>query len=216
MTAPTPADVARDLLRIGAVALRPGRPFTWASGRLSPVYTDNRLTLSHPDVRGRLVDGFGALARDLDGVEAVAGTATAGIPHATLLADRLGLPLSYVRASAKGHGKGNRIEGRVDSGQRVVVVEDLVSTGGSVLDAAAALRGAGAEPVAVLAVFTYGFPEADRAFEEAGLPLRTLTDFETLARVAQEEGALGGDGWDALQAWRADPAEWSRQRGGAA
>lgn len=215
MSAPTPADVARDLLRIGAVALRPDAPFTWASGRLSPVYTDNRLTLSYPDVRDRLAGGFEALARDVGGVEAVSGTATAGIPHAALLADRLGLPLSYVRASPKGHGKQNRIEGRVEAGQRVVVVEDLVSTGGSVLNAAAVLREAGSVPVAALAVFTYGFPEAERAFAEADLPLHTLTDFETLARVAGEEGALGRDAWDVLQAWRDDPAGWSRQRGGA-
>lgn len=207
--------VARDLLQIGAVALRPDAPFTWASGRLSPVYTDNRLTLSHPTVRSRIVDGFASLARGLDRVEAVSGTATAGIAHGALLADRLGAPFSYVRSSAKGHGKGNRIEGRVEAGQRVVVVEDLVSTGGSVLSAAEAIREAGAEPVAALAVFTYGFPEADRAFDAAGLPLHTLTDFETLARVAGETGALGDDAWSVLRGWRDDPVAWSVARGGA-
>ncbi len=206
--------VAHDLLRIGAVALRPDDPFTWASGRLSPVYTDNRLTLSYPDVRGRIADGFAALARETD-ADAVSGTATAGIAHGALLADRLGLPFSYVRSSAKGHGKENRIEGRIEPGQRVLVVEDLVSTGGSVLSAADALRAAGAVPVGALAVFTYGFPEADAAFADAGLPLRTLTDFETLTRVAQETGVLGDDAWDVLQAWRDDPAAWSRHRGGA-
>lgn len=205
--------IARDLLRIGAVALRPSDPFTWASGRLSPVYTDNRLTLSHPEIRDRIIEGFVELADSLIGVEAVSGTATAGIAHGALLADRLGLPFTYVRSSAKGHGKENRIEGHVESGQRVVVVEDLVSTGGSVLSAAEALREAGAEPVAALAVFTYGFPEADAAFAEADLPLHTLTDFETLARVAQETGALPGDAWDTLQAWRDDPVGWSRERG---
>lgn len=211
----SPSDqIARDLLRIGAVALRPDAPFTWASGRLSPVYTDNRLTLSHPEVRSRIVEGFVAAADGLERVEAVSGTATAGIAHGALLADRLGVPFTYVRSSAKGHGKENRIEGRVERGQRVVVVEDLVSTGGSVLSAADALREAGAEPVAALAVFTYGFPEADAAFAEAGLPLYTLTDFEALARAAQETGALTGDARDALAAWRQDPAAWSRQRGG--
>ena len=135
----TGRDVARDLLRIGAVALRPDAPFTWASGRLSPVYTDNRLALSYPDVRDRIADGLVALARPF-AADAVAGTATAGIPHATLVADRLGLPLCYVRAKAKDHGRQNRIEGQVTAGQRVVVVEDLVSTGGSVLGAADALR----------------------------------------------------------------------------
>lgn len=206
--------VARDLLRIGAVALRPARPFTWASGRLSPVYTDNRITLSHPDVRDRIAGGFVSLAEAAGGADAVSGTATAGIAHGALLADRLGLPFSYVRSSAKGHGKENRIEGRVEDGQRVVLVEDLVSTGGSVLSAAEALGEAGARVVAVVAVFTYGFPEADRAFETAGLPLHTLTDFETLARVAGETGALGDDAWEVLRDWRDSPAAWSRERGG--
>ena len=204
--------VARDLLRIGAVTLRPDRPFTWASGRLAPVYTDNRLTLSHPAARGRIVDGFVALAKRVGGVDAVSGTATAGIAHGALLADRLGLPFTYVRSSAKGHGRENRIEGRVTEGERIVLVEDLVSTGGSVLSAAEALRDAGGVVVAALAVFTYGFPEADRAFEEAGLPLHTLTDFETLARVAAETGALGGGAWDVLRDWRDDPVAWSEQR----
>ena len=203
--------VARDLLRIGAVALRPDRPFTWASGRLSPVYTDNRLALSHPAVRSRIADGLAETARPL-GVDVVAGTATAGIPHAALVADRLGLPMCYVRGEAKGHGRQNRIEGRVEAGQRVAVVEDLVSTGGSVLSAARALRDAGAVPVAVLAVFSYGFAEADAAFEAAGLPLTTLTTFEALVRVAAEDGSLQPDAIEALAAWRRDAAAWSRER----
>jgi orotate phosphoribosyltransferase len=214
----TPSDladaVARDLLRIGAVALRPDDPFTWASGRLSPVYTDNRLALSHPDVRTRVAEGLVSLARPL-GAECVAGTATAGIPHATLVADRLGLPLVYVRSAPKEHGRQNRIEGRVEAGQRVVVVEDLVSTGGSVLSAAGALREAGGEPVAALAVFSYGFAEADRAFTGAALPLHVLTTFEALVRVARADGLLPTDAVDVLAAWRADAAAWSRERGGA-
>ena len=126
--------LARDLLRIGAVALRPDRPFTWASGRLAPVYTDNRLALSHPDVRTRVADGFASVVRErFPDADAVSATATAGIAPGALLADRLGLPFSYVRAGAKGHGRENRIEGAVEAGQRVVLVEDLVSTGGSVL-----------------------------------------------------------------------------------
>ena len=212
---PLADDLARDLLRIGAVALRPDDPFTWASGRLSPVYTDNRLALSVPEVRTRVADGFTSLARGLDRIGAVSGTATAGIAPGVLLADRLGVPFSYVRSSAKGHGRQNRIEGRVEAGQRIVIVEDLVSTGGSVLSAAEALREAGAKPVAALAVFTYGFPEADRAFTEAGLPLHTLTDFPTLARVAAETGALEDDAWDVLKDWCDDPAGWSAARGGA-
>jgi orotate phosphoribosyltransferase len=210
-----PADVvARDLLRVGAVAFRPDAPFTWASGRLSPVYTDNRLVLGDPGARTRVADGLVALARPL-GADAVAGTATAGIPHATLLADRLGLPLCYVRAAPKGHGRQNRIEGRVAPGQRVVVVEDLVSTGGSVLSAAVALREAGAEPVAALAVFSYGFAEADRAFADAGLPLLVLTTFGALVRVAREDDLLPAESVAALESWQADAAAWSRDRGGA-
>ena len=207
--------IARDLLRIGAVTLRPDDPFTWASGRLAPIYTDNRLTLSHPDVRGRLVDGFVSFARRAGGADAVSGTATAGIPHATLLADRLGLPLTYVRSSSKGHGKGNRIEGRVEGGQRVLVVEDLVSTGGSVIAAVDALREAGALVQTVLAVFTYGLDSAADAVSDAGFTLRTLTDFPALLEVAREDGLLGDDALEALADWRRDPEAWSRQRGGA-
>lgn len=213
----SPADaIAADLLRIGAVALLPDRPFTWASGRLSPVYTDNRLILSYPDVRTRVAAAFLRALTEAGEVDAVSATATAGIPHGALLADRAGLPFSYVRSAAKGHGRQNRIEGRVEAGQRVVLVEDLVSTGGSVLSAAEALREAGADVVAVLAVFTYGFPEADRAFAEAGLPLVTLTDFAALADAARESGALGEGAWDVLRDWRRDPAAWSAARGGAA
>lgn len=211
------AEIARDLLAIGAVALRPDDPFTWASGRLSPVYTDNRLILSHPEVRDRVAQAFVEAAMGVGReVDAVSATATAGIPYGALLADKAGLPFSYVRGAAKGHGRQNRIEGRVEPGQKVVLVEDLVSTGGSVLSAAAALVEAGAEVVAVLAVFTYGFPEADAAFEGVGVPLVTLTDFAALAEAARQSGALGDDAWDILADWRADPAGWSAARGGAA
>ncbi|HEX9951018.1 MAG TPA: orotate phosphoribosyltransferase [Rubricoccaceae bacterium] len=208
------AAVARDLLRIGAVALRPTAPFTWASGRLSPVYTDNRLALSFPDVRSRIADGLAALARPL-AAESIAGTATAGIPHAALVADRLELPLCYVRASAKDHGRQNRIEGRIFPGQRAVLVEDLVSTGGSVLSAADALREAGAVPVAALAVFSYGFAEADAAFGAAGLPLHTLTTFDALVGAARADGSLSEADLATLADWHRDASGWSRARGGA-
>ncbi len=205
--------LARDLLRIGAVALRPDEPFTWASGRRSPVYTDNRLALSHPDVRSRVADGFAEIVRQqFPDTDAVSATATAGIAPGALLADRLGLPFSYVRSAAKGHGRENRIEGQVEQGQRVVIVEDLVSTGGSVLSAADALRDRGAVVVAALAVFTYGF--ADAAFADAGLPLVTLTDFPTLAQAGVAR--LGPEAGAVLDAWRRDPAAWSRERGGQA
>lgn len=210
----TAAEVARALLRIEAVALRPDDPFTWASGRRAPVYTDNRLALAHPDVRTALAEAFVDAARPF-APDAIAGTATAGIPLATLVADRLALPLNYVRATAKAHGRGNRIEGRVEPGQRVVVVEDLVSTGGSVLSAAEALREAGAVPVAALAVFSYGLSGVAEAFGAAGLPLVVLTDVQTLAAVARDEGRLPADALATLGDWRADPSAWSLAHGGA-
>lgn len=210
--------VARDLLALRAVVLRPNDPFRWASGRLSPVYTDNRLTLGDPAVRGRIVDGFRQLAGDLTadgrGATMVAGTATAGIPHATLLADRLGLPLVYIRSSPKGHGRENLIEGAAVAGHRVLVVEDLVSTGGSVLAAAEALSENGAAPVAALAVFSYGMEAATEAFRSAELPLRTLTTLAALLAVARDDGSLAPDELAQLDAWQRDPAAWSRDRGG--
>ena len=210
--------IARDLLALRAVVLRPDEPFRWASGRLSPVYTDNRLTLGTPDVRGRIVDGFRQLADELttddEAVTMIAGTATAGIPHATLLADRLDLPLVYVRSAPKGHGRENMIEGAAVAGHRVLVVEDLVSTGGSVLAAAEALSENGATPVAALAVFSYGMEAATTAFRDAGLPLHTLTTLDALLEVARDDGSLSGDELAQLDAWRRDPAAWSRERGG--
>ncbi|WP_412063391.1 orotate phosphoribosyltransferase [Rubrivirga sp. IMCC45206] len=206
----TAAALARDLLRIGAVALRPADPFTWASGRRSPIYTDNRLTLSHPDVRGCIADAFADLSRPFS-PDAISATATAGIPHGALLADRLELPFSYVRSAPKGHGKENRIEGAVADGARVVLVEDLISTGGSALSAAQALRQHGVDVVAVVAVFSYGFPEAEAAFDSAGIPLATLTGLDALARAARETGTLAEADRDTLDAWRRDPAGWSER-----
>lgn len=206
--------VARDLLRIGAVALRPADPFTWASGRLSPVYTDNRLTLSHPDVRRRLTDAFAAVVGRLpEAPGVVAGTATAGIAHAAWLADRLDLPMAYVRSTPKGHGRGNQIEGRIEPGDGVVLVEDLISTGGSVADAGAAIRGAGAAVDAVVAVFTYGLAESAETL--GTYAVWTLTDLDTLTRVARADGSLADADLATLADWRRDPAAWSRQRGGA-
>lgn len=202
--------IASDLLEIGAVSLRPEDPFTWASGLRSPVYCDNRLTLAHPAVRSRITAGYEELiGRGGYAPNLVAGVATAGIPQAALVADRRGLPLAYVRSAAKGHGKGNRIEGRVKAGQRVVIIEDLISTGGSSVAAAEALREAGATPVAVLATFSYGLPEATKRFEEAGLAHATLTDFATLIRVAERVGVIGSSSLGTLREWRADPAAWS-------
>ncbi len=195
--------VAADLLRIGAVLIQPDDPFTWASGIQSPIYTDNRLALGHPDVRRRLRDAFAATLRQHEiAPDVIAGTATAGIPHAAWLADHLDLPMVYVRSKPKGHGRGNQIEGPLHTGQSVVVVEDLVSTGGSSLDAVAALREAGAEVRAVLAIFSYGLERAHRAFADAEVPLHVLTDLDALLGVAVEEGRLDPSQREAVGAWR--------------
>ncbi len=204
--------LAADLLAIEAILLRPETPFTWSSGLKSPVYCDNRLTLAHPPVRRRIAEGFAEVIRAhalRPGV--IAGTATAGIPHAAWLAERLDLPMAYVRSKAKGHGRENRIEGRVEKGQRAVLVEDLVSTGGSALGAVEALRTAGAEVAAVVAIFSYGLGEAERRFTEAGVKLRTLTDFEALLAVAEAEERLPANAVETLRAWRRDPEAWQRR-----
>lgn len=214
--APIDRRLAARLLAIGAVSLSPDQPYTWASGRRAPIYCDNRLTIAYPAVRRLITDGF---VSRLDEValrpDVVVGTATAGIPHAAWLADRLDLPLAYVRAKPKEHGRSNQIEGRIEAGQRVVVVEDLVSTGLSSLAVVDALRTAGADVAAVLAIFTYGLPEATAAFEQGGLTLHALTSYDVLIDVAAAEGRLEPAALASLQAWRADPRAWSVRHGGA-
>jgi orotate phosphoribosyltransferase len=203
--------LAADLLDLAAVIVRPSEPFTWASGLIAPIYTDNRLTLSSPGVRGRIAAGLQDLL-ETSGLapDVIAGTATAGIPHATLLADRMSLPLAYIRAEAKGHGKENKIEGRVEAGQRVVVVEDLVSTGGSSLSAVEAVRQQGATVEAVLAVFSYGFVEARERFDKAGLPLLVLTTFDVLVEVAASRHLISDEEVEELLAWREAPRKWKQ------
>jgi orotate phosphoribosyltransferase len=208
----TAQTVARALLAAGAVTLRPDEPFTWASGLRAPIYCDNRLALALPAARARIAEALAESVRQRGlSPDAVAGVATAGIPQATLLADRLQLPLAYVRAAAKGHGQKNRIEGRVEPGWRLVLVEDLVSTGGSAIAAVEALREAGAEVDLVLAVFTYGLPAATAAFEAAGVELAPLADLDALLGEAAE--SLTEEQRAAVRAWREDPEGWSRQRG---
>lgn len=206
--------IADDLLTIGAVALAPDDPFTWSSGLRAPIYCDNRLTLAHPRIRRGIAQGFEHLveARDL-APDIIAGTATAGIPHAAWLADRLNRPMAYVRSERKGHGRKNQIEGRVAEGQRVVVIEDLISTGGSALEAVRALRDAGAVVPAVLAIFTYELDAAQHAFADADVSLTTLTTFSVLRDVARETGRLSDDAVHTLDEWRHDPAAWSDRRG---
>lgn len=208
--------VARELLDIEAVSLQPDEPFTWSSGLVSPIYCDNRRTLSHPPVRRAIADGFTDLVRSQGLMPVtIAGTATAGIPHAAWLAERLDAPMVYVRSRAKGHGQGQRIEG-ADLGTQndVVIVEDLISTGGSALDAVSAVRETGATVRGVLAIFSYGFDRAATAFEDADVPLSVLTNFHVLLEVARAEGRLSDAGRAVLDAWRSNPEAWSREHSG--
>lgn len=204
--------IAQRLLEIEAVALQPNNPFTWASGLRSPIYCDNRLTLSYPAVRKEIAGGLKSLIEEnFSDVEVIAGTATAGIPHAAWVSELLDLPMCYVRSKPKGHGKGNQIEGRVVEGQKVVVVEDLISTGGSVITAVEALREAGCEVVGVVSIFTYQLAKGEEMLKEAGVKAVSLTDFTTLTVVAVEKGYIQGADRETLAKWRVDPAEWGKQ-----
>ena len=202
------AKVARHLLEIKAVKLSPHEPFTWASGIQSPIYCDNRVALSHPAVRVFLKQCLADLAQTFPDFNTVAGVATAGIPHGTLLADALKMPFVYVRASAKDHGRRNLIEGELPANARVLVVEDLISTGGSVLKVVDALQEAGATVSGVLAIFQYGFPEATAEFAERGILLRTLSDYNTLVDEAAKIGYVTSDDLSTLRQWRENPKGW--------
>ncbi|MGJ3204776.1 orotate phosphoribosyltransferase [Geobacillus thermoleovorans] len=204
-------DIAAKLLQIGAVALQPNEPFTWSSGLKSPIYCDNRLTLAYPDVRRTIADGLAELIRThFPEADLIAGTATAGIPHAAWVSERLELPMCYVRSQAKAHGKGKQIEGQAEPGQRVVVIEDLISTGGSSLAAVRALKEAGCEVLGVAAIFTYGLEKAKQAFAEENLPAYTLTDYNTLIETAVRLGAVSEHDLATLRKWRENPEEWGK------
>jgi orotate phosphoribosyltransferase len=201
--------IASSLLEIEAVSLKPNEPFTWSSGLKSPIYCDNRLTLSYPEIRGKIADGLQGLIKEhFPEVEIVAGTATAGIPHAAWVSDKMLLPMCYVRSKAKGHGKGNQIEGKVTPGKKVVVVEDLISTGGSVINAVEALREAGCEVLGAVAIFTYELEKGKELLAEAGVKVYSLTDFTTLTEVARERNEISTDDLAKLADWRKNPAEW--------
>ncbi|CAG7621261.1 orotate phosphoribosyltransferase [Paenibacillus allorhizosphaerae] len=203
--------IASDLLRIHAVALRPDQPFTWTSGLKSPIYCDNRLTISYPDVRDRIAEGFVSLIRELHpDAEVIAGAATGGIPHAAFVAQKLGLPMIYVRDKAKGHGKENLIEGVLLKGQKTVVIEDLISTGGSSLKVAQAVNEAGGQALSVLAIFSYQFQKAKDAFEGAGIPYGTLTNYSSLLDVALQQGSIQEKDLKALKAWSENPSEYGK------
>lgn len=203
--------VAGRLLEIGAVELKPNDPFTWTSGIRSPIYCDNRLTLSFPTVRKEIAGGLTELIKKhFPDAELIAGTATAGIPHAAWVSDLLDLPMCYVRSSAKGHGKGNQIEGKAESGQKVVVVEDLISTGGSVITAVEALRNVGCEVLGAVSIFTYGLEKGIEKLKNAEIASYSLTNFATLAEVASENGYIQAEDLAKLAAWRENPAEWGK------
>lgn len=202
--------IAKDLLKIKAVFFSPNEPFTWASGIKSPVYCDNRLTLTAPEVRNHIEEGLAEIVRkEYPEAEVLMGTATAGIAHAAITAHILDLPMGYVRGSAKGHGRQNRIEGRIEKGQKVVVVEDLISTGGSVLDAVAALEEAGAEVLGIVSIFTYGMKKSVERFEQARVKNVSLTNFDVIATVASEEGYIEKDDVARLIAFRNNPTDES-------
>ncbi|MCQ2083004.1 MAG: orotate phosphoribosyltransferase [Bacteroidaceae bacterium] len=206
----TSKQVALELLRIEAVKLRPEQPFTWASGWLSPFYCDNRKALSYPDVRNLIRDSLTQCTSRFPEFDVIAGVATGAIAQGALVADRLGKPFVYVRSSPKDHGMGNLVEGKLDAGSRVLVVEDLISTGGSSLKAVQALRDAGCEVVGMVASFTYGFPQAEQAFKEAGVTLVTLTDYPHMLDAAIESGYIKQESLKTLEEWRRNPSEWGR------
>lgn len=199
--------LANHLLEIGAVHLRPNDPFTWTSGIRSPIYCDNRLTLSFPIVRRKIAIGLEELINThYPTVDVIAGTATAGIPHAAWVSDNLNLPMVYVRGKAKEHGKGNQIEGLIKAGQNVVIVEDLISTGGSVITTAEALEQEGANVLGVVAIFTYDLEKGKKQLADAGLSYYTITDYLTLIEVAQEQQLINAEDIEKLKKWRNDPA----------
>ncbi|MGX7231607.1 orotate phosphoribosyltransferase [Enterococcus italicus] len=201
--------IAHELLAIKAVFLNPEEPFTWASGMKSPIYCDNRLTMSYPAVRKKIAKGLAEkIKATFPDVQVIAGTATAGIPHAAWVAELLDLPMVYIRSKPKDHGKGNQIEGRITPGQKMVVIEDLISTGGSVLEACAAAENEGANMLGVAAIFTYELPKGKENFENATTPLVTLTNYSTLINVAQEEAYIRPEQKDLLSKWKENPENW--------
>lgn len=201
--------LAKKLLNISAVKLSPSSPFTWASGWKSPIYTDNRKTLSFPDVRSFVkIELTRMISENFPDIDAVAGVATGAIAQGALIADELSLPYAYVRSAPKDHGLSNLIEGDLKPGQKVIVVEDLISTGGSSLKAVEAIRKAGCEVVGMVAIFTYGFPEAEEKFREAGVELLTLSNYNAVLETALESGYITKEELATLKVWRENPSQW--------
>ena len=202
--------IAKDLLSIGAVFLRPDEPFTWASGIKSPIYTDNRLTLTAPKVRDDIENGPAELVKThFPEAEVLMGTSTAGIAHAAITGHILGMPMGYVRGGAKDHGRKNQIEGKLEKGERVVVVEDLISTGGSVIEVVDVLRAAGAEVLGIISIFTYGMKKSRDKLADADVVNYSLTDLDTVAEVAAREGYIPDNDIARLLKFRDDPSDES-------
>ena len=202
--------IAKDLLKIKAVFFRPEEPFTWASGIKSPVYCDNRLTLTSPDVRNDVENGLATLIKEnYPDAQVLMGTSTAGIAHAAITAHIMGLPMGYVRSGAKDHGRQNQIEGKLEEGQKVVVVEDLISTGGSVIEVVNVLRDAGADVLGIVSIFTYGMQKGLDRLKEANVTNVSLTNFDVVAEVAAEEGYIKPEDKKRLIAFRNNPSDES-------
>ena len=201
--------IAKKLLQINAIKLNPTNPFNWASGWKSPIYCDNRIILSFPEVRDIVKKAFANLLKQKYGdAEVIAGVATGAIAHGVLVADLLGLPFIYVRSSSKGHGLENLIEGALEPGQKVVVIEDLISTGGSSIKAVEAIRKRKANVLGMLAIFSYGFPLAGKNFEKAQCNLHTLSNYHALLKIAQETGYIKSEQLETLNNWRQNPDSW--------
>ncbi len=207
----TSESIAKLLLTINAVSINTKQPFRYTSGLLSPIYCDNRLVISYPDERATVIDAFlDSIVEYADGFDVIAGTATAGIPHAAWIAERLHKPMVYVRSSAKAHGKNNQIEGKIEPGKTAIVIEDMISTGGSCVNAALALREEGLNVQECFAIVTYGFDNAQHAFKQNDLNCHTLTDFNALMHAAQELGYVTDKERELAQQWNSAPSEWEK------
>ena len=205
-------EIAKALVDIEAIKINPSKPFTWASGWSSPIYCDNRLSLSYPETRSLVKESLTKMIREkFPQAEVIAGVATAGIPQGAMVADALGLPFIYVRSKSKSHGLENKIEGKITKGARVVLIEDLISTGGSSLQAADAIRAAGMEVLGMAAIFTYGFGISEENFEKHNVELWHLSDYNTLINLMIENGTIAHEHQATLESWRSNPTQWEQE-----
>jgi orotate phosphoribosyltransferase len=201
--------IASDLLRIKAVTLSPNKPFTWASGIKSPIYTDNRITISFPKVRDHIANGLATLIQnEFPEAKVIGGVATAGIPHAALVADKLDLPMIYVRSKPKDHGRGKQMEGKINVNAPIVLIDDLLSTGKSVLNAAQALKKEGYNVIGVVAIFSYELPDSQKNFQNQNMPFKTLTNYSTIIEQARNENVISTNELTLLKQWHQDPWNW--------